>query len=103
MLIVDSIETNEQNKRILRLDSDDFNKATFLASPHDINFPTALEMGKKSLPDQMPKIIRIIGIEIPVQEYISEEVSEETKAKIPVLKGMILEEINQFLVEDDKK
>lgn len=100
VLIVDSIETNEPNKRILKLNSKDFAKATFLASPHDINFPTALEIGRKSLPDLMPKIIKIIGIEIPVQENISDQVSEETMAKIPKLKKMILEEINQFLREN---
>jgi len=97
VLIVDSVETISPEKRILLLNSEDFNKATFLASPHDINFPTAMEIGRKSLPKSMPKIIKIIGIEIPVQEYISEEVSEETIAKIPTLKKMILYEINQFL------
>ena len=82
--------------------SKDFTKATFLASPHDINFPTAIEIGKKALPESMPKIIKIIGIEIPVQEYISEEVSEETIAKMPTLKKMILYEINQFLKKGNK-
>ncbi|MFX1546663.1 MAG: hydrogenase maturation protease [Promethearchaeota archaeon] len=102
VLIVDSIETNSLKKRILRLTSEDLNKATFLASPHDINFPTALEIGRKSLPELMPKMIKIIGIEIPVQENISDQVSEETMAKIPTLKKMILEEINQFLKNNDK-
>ncbi|MFX0151300.1 MAG: hydrogenase maturation protease [Candidatus Hodarchaeota archaeon] len=100
VLIVDSIETNSPYKRILKLNSNDFSKATFLASPHDVNFPTALEIGRKTLPELMPKVIRIIGIEIPVQEYISDQVSEETMAKIPTLKRMILEEINQFLKEN---
>ncbi|UCG90391.1 MAG: hydrogenase maturation protease [Candidatus Heimdallarchaeota archaeon] len=99
VLIVDSIETNSPNKRIIVLKPDDFSKATFLASPHDINFPTALEIGRKSLPELMPKVIRIIGIEIPVQENITDQISEETLAKIPVLKEMILEEINHFLTE----
>ncbi len=99
VLIVDSIETNSPNKRILKLSSNDFSKATFLASPHDVNFPTALEIGRKTSPELMPEVIRIIGIEIPVQENISDQVSEETMAKIPILKTMILEEINQFLRE----
>ncbi|MHA2248578.1 MAG: hydrogenase maturation protease [Candidatus Hodarchaeales archaeon] len=99
-LIVDSIETNSPTKRILRLKSEDLNKATFLASPHDINFPTALEIGRKSLPEFMPKVIRIIGIEIPIQENISDQVSEETMAKIPTIKKMILEDINHFIKEE---
>ncbi|UCG03757.1 MAG: hydrogenase maturation protease [Candidatus Heimdallarchaeota archaeon] len=100
VLIVDSVETTSPTKRILRLKSEDLNKATFLASPHDINFPTALEIGKKSLPELMPKVIRIIGIEIPIQENISDQVSEETMAKIPIIKKMILEDINYFLKEE---
>ena len=97
VLIVDSIETNSPSRRILKIKTEDFSDATFLASPHDMNFPTALEIGRKSLPEMMPKVIRIIGIEIPVQETITDKVSEETLAKIPAIKKMILEEINQFL------
>ncbi len=100
VLIVDSIETNLPNKRILKFDSDNLSDATFLASPHDVNFPTALEIGRKSLPDQMPQVIRIIGIEIPVQEFITDQVSKETSAKIPKIVKMILDEINAFLTEE---
>ena len=99
VLIVDSVETNSPNKRILKLNSKDFSKATFLASPHDVNFPTALEIGRKTSPELMPKVIRIIGIEIPVQEFITDKVSKETMAKIPMIIEMILEEINDFLKE----
>jgi len=103
VLIVDSIETISPEKRILKLESEDFINATFLSSPHDVNFPTALEIGKKTSPELMPKLMKIIGIEIPIQEYISEKVSEETIAKMPTLKKMILNEINQFLKKDTKK
>jgi hypothetical protein len=48
----------------------------------------------------MPKIIIIIGIEIPVQEIITDQVSKETMAKIPKIKKMILDEINDFLKEE---
>ena len=99
VLIVDSVETNSPNNRILKLNSKDFSKATFLASPHDVNFPTALEIGRKTSPELMPKVIRIIGIEIPVQEFITDKVSKETMAKIPMITEMILEEINDFLKE----
>ncbi len=101
VLIVDSIETNSPNKRILKFNSNNLSDATFLTSPHDINFPTALEIGQKVLPDQMPKTIRIIGIEIPVQEIITDEISMETSAKIPTIKKLILDEINRFLREND--
>ncbi len=100
VLIVDSVETNSPNKRILKLNSKDFSKATFLASPHDVNFPTALEIGRRTSPELMPKVIRIIGIEIPVQEFITDEVSKETMEKIPMLTEMILEEINDYLKEE---
>ncbi|MHA1968549.1 MAG: hydrogenase maturation protease [Candidatus Hodarchaeales archaeon] len=100
VLIIDSIETNLPNKRILKFDAENLSDATFLTSPHDVNFPTALEIGRKALPDQMPKIIIIIGIEIPVQEIITDQVSKETMAKIPKIKKMILDEINDFLKEE---
>ncbi|MHA1947011.1 MAG: hydrogenase maturation protease [Candidatus Hodarchaeales archaeon] len=99
VLIVDSIETNSPNKRILRLGANDFAEATFLASPHDINFPTAMEIGKKTVPELMPKVIRIIGIEIPIQEIITDEVLPETMEKLPFLKKLIIEEITRFLNE----
>ena len=59
-----------------------FTNATFLAFPHDISFLTALEIGRKNLSDILLKVIRIIGIEIPVQENITDKVSEDTIANI---------------------
>ena len=47
----------------------------------------------------MPKIIRVIGIEIPVQEFFTEKVTEETLEKIPIIKKMVLEEITLLLGE----
>lgn len=100
VLIVDSIETNSPNKRILRFDSNNLKDTTFLTSPHDVNFPTALEIGKKTYPDLMPEVIKIIGIEIAIQEIFTEEITKETLEKIPQIKKMILEELNQFLKEN---
>jgi hydrogenase maturation protease len=100
VIIVDSIETDSPTKRILKLDPDEFNSATFLASPHDMNFPTALQLGKTVLPASMPEMLKIIGIEIPIQQDISENVTEETLVKLPLIKQMILEEIQLFLEEE---
>jgi hydrogenase maturation protease len=100
VLIVDSIETNSPTKRILKLDEKNFTDATFLASPHDVNFPTAMEIGKKTVPELMPKVIKIIGIEIPIQEKVTDEVLPETIEKLPLLKKMIIDEINQFFDEE---
>lgn len=99
VLIVDSIETDSSNRRILELNSNDFSDLTFLASPHDINFPTALEIGRKSVPELMPEIIKIIAIEIPIQIEISDQISEEARKKIPIIRDMILNQIQKFLEE----
>ena len=99
VLIVDSIETNSSDRGILELTPNDLSDSAILASPHDTNFPTALEIGKKSVPDLMPEIIKIIAIQIPIQTEISDQMSEETIKKIPVIKKMILNQIQQFLEE----
>ncbi|MFW9855115.1 MAG: hydrogenase maturation protease [Candidatus Thorarchaeota archaeon] len=103
VLIIDTIETDSPHKRILRITPEDFSNSTFLSSPHDINFPTALELGKRTASELMPGIVRIIGIEIPRQKEFSDQISAETQSKIPKIIKLVLEEIGFFLNENDKK
>jgi hydrogenase maturation protease len=103
VLIIDAIETDSQNKRVLRLSPDDFANTSFLSSPHDINFPTAMELGRKTASERMPNTIRIIAVEIPRQEEFSDKISLETQKKIPMVKKMVLEEIKNFSNTVDEK
>ncbi|MFW9779763.1 MAG: hydrogenase maturation protease [Candidatus Heimdallarchaeota archaeon] len=102
VLIIDTIETDSLHKRILKITPEDFSNSTFLSSPHDVNFPTALELGKKTAIELMPDIIRIIGVEIPRQKEFSDQISAETQRKIPKIIKLVLEEIRYFLNENNK-
>lgn len=97
VLIVDSVETETATREIRLLRPDDFFDKSFLASPHDVNFPTALKIGKKATPELMPKEIRIIAIEIPIQYEISDKISDETLKKLPLLKEKIIDELKDLL------
>ena len=82
-IIIDAIQTNEGKPgQVCRLTPDDFDNTRHTSMPHDINFATALELGKKlGLP--LPQQIVIFGIEAKDLISFSEECTPEVMAAIP--------------------
>lgn len=94
-IIVDAIQTiGGKAGQIYRLDTKAFDAARHTVSPHDIDFTTALEFGKK-LGLSLPQKIVIFAIEaLDVHTFIEECTSQVQKA-IPACVEMILQELKK--------
>jgi hydrogenase maturation protease len=94
-IIIDAIQTvGGKAGQIYRLDPEAFDSARSTASPHDVNFTTALEFGKK-LGLALPRQIVIFAIEVLDITTFSEECTPEVKQAIPACVEMIIQEITK--------
>lgn len=83
-VIVDAIQTvNGKPGEVYRLELDDFRVTKHTISPHDVDLPTALEIGK-ILKIKLPAKISIIAIEIPDAYEFSTSLSADVLAAVPL-------------------
>jgi hydrogenase maturation protease len=93
-IIVDAIQTvGGKAGEIYRLDPKSFDTALHTASAHGIDFPTALEFGKK-LGLHLPQQIVIFAVEASDVSTFNEECTPEVRQAIPVCVEMVLREVN---------
>ncbi|MDO8568906.1 MAG: hydrogenase maturation protease [Dehalococcoidales bacterium] len=96
-IIIDSIQTRGGTPgQIYRLKPEVFTATRHAGSPHDVNFATALELGKQlGLP--LPRQIIIFGIEAENVTTFSEECTPEVVAAIPRCVDMVVRELDSSL------
>ena len=91
VIIVDAIQTvNGIPGDTYRLTLDDFRVTKHTISPHDVDLPTALELGKM-LKMKLPDKISIIAIEIPVANQFSTQLSDRVADAVPAAVKMVRE------------
>lgn len=91
LIIIDSIRTGRGKPgELYSLTLEDFQSTLHLSCPHDINLPTALELGKR-LGIHVPEEIRIYAIEVEDNQTFSETCSPSVERAI----SRIVEEIGQ--------
>jgi len=89
IIIVDAIQTvNGVPGDIYRLELDDFRVTKHTISPHDMDLPTALELGK-ILKLKLPAKISIVAIEIPDATEFSTKLSYAVADAVPKAVKMI--------------
>ena len=95
-IIIDAIQTlNGKPGQIYRLDPEAFDTTRRTISPHDVNFTTALEFGKKvGLP--LPQEIVIFAIEVSDVSTFGEEYTPQVKRAIPTCVEMVLRELKRW-------
>jgi hydrogenase maturation protease len=94
-IIIDAIQTvGGKAGHIYRLDTQAFDAARHVVSPHDIDFTTALEFGKK-LGLSLPQQIVIFAIEASDVHTFSEECTPEVQKAIPTCVEMVLQELKR--------
>ena len=82
-VLVDAIQTvGGVPGTVYRLELADFNTAKHTVSPHDMDFPSALELGRK-LHLKIPSRISIVAIEIPDNYTFSHNLSAPVQAAVP--------------------
>lgn len=91
-IIIDAIETgNGTPGTIYRLELDDI-AINDAASPHDIDFIAALELGRK-LGLSLPASVTIFAIEAGQTAFPQEECTTQVRAAIPLCADMIIGEL----------
>ena len=94
-IIIDAIQTvGGKAGQIYRLDPEAFDVTRHAASPHDVNFATALELGNR-LGLALPQQIVIFAIEVADASTFSEECTPEVRRAIPVCVEMIIQELDR--------
>ncbi len=93
-IIIDAIQTREGKVgQVYRLEPEAFVATQHASSPHDVNFATALELGKRlGLP--LPQQITIFAIEVQDVTTFSERCTPEVMAAIPKCARMIIQELS---------
>ena len=92
-IVVDSIKTrNGKVGDIYKLTPDSFKKIIRMASSHEINFATAVELGRK-MNIKMPDPILIYAVDIKDNTTFSEQCTPEVQAVIPKVIRMIEDEL----------
>ncbi len=94
-IIVDAIQTREgKTGQIHRFEPEALTTTRHASSPHDVNFATALELGKR-LGMALPHQIIIVGIEVEEVTSFSEECTPAVVAAIPRCVNMIIHELSK--------
>ena len=89
VIIVDAIQTvNGKPGDIYRLALDDFRVTKHTPSAHDVDLPTALEIGK-ILNMHLPRRISIVAIEIPDSYEFSNDLTPPIRDAVPVAVQMV--------------
>lgn len=97
VIIVDAIKTNGGRPGdFYELTESDFEKTIHGSSPHGINIPTALAMGRSIVPDRMPNEILFFAIEAEDIVNVSEKLTPKVAEALPG----IVKKIEQVLRRD---
>jgi len=95
VVIVDAIKTDSgvPGEHYV-LEEKDFEKSVHGASPHGVNIATALALGRKIVPDRMPKEVVFIAVEADDLVNVSEELTARVRAAIPEIVKRVIQEIS---------
>ena len=93
-IIIDTIQTKGGKVgQVYRLEPGAFDATQHAATPHDVNFATALELGNRlGLP--LPRQIIIFAIEVKDITTFSEKCTPKVEQVIPVVTDMVIQELN---------
>jgi len=94
VIIVDAIRTKGGIPGdFYSLTEDDFVRSVHGASPHGINIPTALAMGRKIVPERMPKELTFIAVEVEEIELVSEDLTPSVERALPKVVEKLVKEL----------
>ncbi len=92
-ILIDAIQTRGGTAgEVHRLAPEDFNSTRHATNPHDLNFATALELGKR-LGMSLPEEIVIFAIEVADVTSFSERCTPAVARAIPRAAAMVLAEL----------
>ncbi len=91
VVVIDAIQTRAGRVGdVYLLQPDDVISTPRLASPHDVDFGLALQLGRH-LEQEMPEEVKIYAIEVADPRTFSEELTPEVAARVPAIVQRIIE------------
>ncbi|MCJ7562578.1 MAG: hydrogenase maturation protease [Thermoplasmata archaeon] len=95
VIVVDAIKTEGGRPgEFYALREEDFENTVHGASPHGINVATAFALGRKVVPDKMPKEVIFIAIEADDLVNVSEELTDTVSKALPSIVEFVIETAN---------
>ena len=96
VIIIDAIKTKDGRPGdFYELEEKDFERSIHGSSPHGINIATALALGRKIVPDKMPKQVLFIAVEADDVVNVSERLTQKIQEAVPIIVNKIVEEIKK--------
>ncbi|UCH43247.1 MAG: hydrogenase maturation protease [Dehalococcoidales bacterium] len=93
-IIIDAIQTREGKPgQVYRLKPEDFMATQHACSPHDVNFATALELGRR-LGILLPQEIVVFAVEVENVTTFNERCTPKVAQTVPVVVDMVMRELN---------
>ncbi|MDY6931864.1 MAG: hydrogenase maturation protease [Halobacteriota archaeon] len=94
VILIDAIMTEGGSPGdIYTLSLDNFVDTLHISSPHDLNFATAIDLGRTNTPELMPDEIKIYAIEVKTVDIFSEELTEELGGTVSEVVEMVINDL----------
>jgi len=102
VIIIDAAKMGAKVGKVYRLHLDEFNNAIHLTSPHTINIPTSIYIGKR-LGFKMPQEIVIYGIEVKEIKKFSDTLSNEIGIRLNDIVKTIIKKENMRIYDSNNR
>jgi len=100
-IIVDAIMTGEYGPgTVMVFTEHDFDEKISEAASHDVNLPTAIRIGRQMDPEIMPEKIVYIAIEVEDIKTMTETMTPNVEAAVPVACDAVVHFIDEFRTSD---
>lgn len=97
VVIIDAIQTTRGKPGDLHtLDEKDFEKSIHGSSPHGINIATALALGRRLVPDEMPKEVVFFAVEAEDLVNVSERLTPKVARALPRIVELVRKELRSL-------
>ena len=94
VVIIDAIQTtNGKPGELHILEENDFERSIHGSSPHGINIATALALGRKLVPHEMPERVVFFAVEAQDLVNVSEKLTPEVEEALPRIVERIEKEL----------
>ncbi|MFQ3573999.1 MAG: hydrogenase maturation protease [Thermodesulfovibrionales bacterium] len=90
-VIVDGVKSGAQPGSIIEIDPDKTFSDVYASGTHNITLFEVIRLGRTLFPDEMPKEIRIIGVEVEDILTLDRECTEKVREAIPQVVRIIKE------------
>jgi hydrogenase maturation protease len=94
VVIIDAIQTTKGKPgELYILEEKDFEKSIHGSSPHGINIATALALGRKLVPNEMPKEVVFFAVEAEDLVNVSERLTPKVADALPRITERVRKEL----------